>query len=233
MTYRSPKRHRISVFALTVMGAVLALAGTPSLVADVLPPAPPHRLALTLGSDTVELSDAAPNASVLLIGYERVWRGSEAILRQVQRDAVTSSTGTAVFEIGRPIEADSIWVAFDLSNGWHGAIGTPTRSVKDRTMAAGALVQAPGTGGYNQVQTSYAYQYIIAIRPGVGVWETTLADGGSADSDGETNGMAEAAITAFAGRNGSSATLTAIENGDVVAIFLPRQMAVLFNEVGK
>ncbi|MFL6245017.1 MAG: hypothetical protein ACJ74H_03260 [Thermoanaerobaculia bacterium] len=195
-------------------------------------PAPAHQLRMSLSADAIEIEHAAPGGTVLVIGYERIVRDFAPVYRRVQRERIADSNGSVSVPIGRPIAPTSFWVAFDLETGGHGALGGSKHKLREGELPDAAFRKG-SNGKKTKFSTAMDYVYVVAIRPRGGVWETTVGDGGESDDDGSLNGRIETDSGRFLKTKHARGDLSAFEEGDTVAMFVPHQMGYLVTRVKK
>jgi hypothetical protein len=148
---------------------------------------PPHRLDVALTSNGVSVKKATAGGSVLLVGYELTARDYSPVYRRVQRDQTAGADGSVQFDLGRPTASKSFWVVFDLTSGSYGASGTAARPLREKELRKEAF-KKESNGKRKKVETQFDCVYALAVRPGVGVWDVTVGDGGPEDDDGVLDG---------------------------------------------
>ena len=195
-------------------------------------PAPAHRLRVTASADAIEIERATPGGMVLVIGYERIVRDFAPVYRRVQREGIADAKGSGAVPIGREIAPTSFWVAFDLQSGGHGATGGSKLKLREGELPETAF-KKDSNGKKSKFFTATDYVYVVAIRPRVAVWETTVGDGGESDDDGALNGKIEMGSGRFLKTKHARDDFSVFEEGDVVAMFVPHQMGYLVTQVKK
>lgn len=193
---------------------------------------PPRSLAVAVSTDRIEIRRATPGGGVLLIGYELDSQAYSPVYRRFYAERTADGTGSVELDFGRPIVANSFWVAFDLTAGTYGASAHPSRTLREADVPDRALKRNSG-GHLEKIEAQLDYVYTLAIRPGVGVWDAITGDGGPSDADGGLDGKIEVAPGRLKKSRKTAGDLGEFREGDIIAIFAPHRMAYLITEVKK
>lgn len=193
---------------------------------------PPRRLGVTVGATSVTVERATAGGTVVLIGHALFRRDYAPVHLRVYREGTAGGDRTVRFELGRPIEPKSFWVAFDLATGAYGAESSPQQKLREAELPDEAFKKEPNAKR-KKIGLPLNYVYTLVIRPGQGVWELTAGDGGETDDDLALDGQVHLAAARMKGVAKTAAALDDFQKGDVVAVFAPHAMGYLVTEVNQ
>jgi hypothetical protein len=163
-----------------------------------------------------------PGAQVVWFSIAREPQGY--ISRVVRREDVVSadSEGRAVFPLAQGAPFKSIWVAVDLADGRFAVAapeGSPLREVDfpaDGVRPVGGLMR--------ELHDSRGAAEILVVRPGVGAWGLSVADGGRTDEDGANDGALVSSLREARAIGGGPATPEHFSPKDVLVMIDPQGM---------
>jgi hypothetical protein len=208
-------------FALAICCSVVASAAKP-----------PRRLDVVPSGKTITVQRGTAGAEIVLVGYELATLHYSPLYRRVVRRQTADGRGAVAFELGREVEAASVWVAVDVASGAYGSSGSRALKLREAELPPQALRRG-SSGNVNRVETRFDSVYSLVVRPGVGIWEMAAGDGAAGDSDGVLNGKLGFAPTSMKAIGKSRVAVGELQHGDVIVIFVPRQMGYLITEVKK
>ena len=203
--------------------------------------APP--LALTVSSTTATITNAAPNAAVLLVAeLISVERG---ILRrdEVQELVAANAQGVAEYASPRGVPFRSVWVAIEVASGRYTVAARPEFPLEVHPLAE-VLPQLSGTT--IQIDTTAAVGALVVPSLET-AWVAHGRDGAGSHRDGQDDGVVHLDLGSGASfgagpadlpQDGVVAPLPAIpanpaaEEGSVFAIIDARTLAVTIGTVG-
>jgi len=195
---------------------------------------PVARLKVDIASSHVSVDHATRGGNVLLIGYEQRAGEFSRAIRRVEREGVAAGDGSVQLDLppGYQIAPHSFWVAIDLASGNYGAVTGDGRKLREGELAGGDI-KKDTAGPRKHLVTHFDYVYMLVVRPGVGVWDLASGDGGPLDGDGEVDGKIELPVQQLKKRGTAAQDLDAYEEGDLLFLFVPRQMGYVLAEVPK
>lgn len=214
----------------TMLYLALLLLGAGSLHAAK----PVARLKVDVAPAHVTVDHATRGGKVLLIGYEQRAREFSRVIRRVEREGVAAPDGSVQLDMppGYQIVPNSFWVAIDLASGNYGAVTGDGRKLREGELAGGDI-KKDTSGRRKQLITHFDYVYMLVVRPGVGVWDLASGDGGPLDGDGVVDGKIELTAQQLKKRDTEAHDLEAYDAGDLLFVFVPRQMGYVLAEVAK
>jgi hypothetical protein len=179
---------------------------------------------LTFEPAAVVASGVTPKGKVVWFSVAREIADYAATV--VRRDEVVEDEdgdGKVRLEVGRPVPVQSVWIAVDLASGAF-AVAVPEGSRVSEIPQPG---RNPGRGEPGKpawVETDRRYLELAVVRPSVGAWAFTLADGGPDDEDGAADGSLTASLARMRGLGVSPAAPDRLSPRDVVAVVDPNRM---------
>jgi hypothetical protein len=153
--------------------------------AALLAQAPPT---LAFEPNALVASGVTPKGKVAWFGVARELEDYAATL--VRRDQILEDEdgdGKVRLDIGKPVPAQSVWVAVDLTSGAY-AVAVPEGSRAAELPMPGRNPGRGGAGKPEWVEVNRRFLEIAVVRPGQGAWALTAGDGGRADDDGASDG---------------------------------------------
>lgn len=192
---------------------------------------PPHKLKLDPDGSRVTVGKATPGGRVLLIGYEQTTRDYSRVFRRVEKEGVADDKGELRFELGRPIAPRSFWLAVDLMTTGYGAVTADGKKLREGEILPGAF-RMKGSRRERAI-VRFDYVRVLVVRAQSGVWELTSSDGGPLDADEVLDGEIDLDVRKFARRGDGSTSLDEYRDGDLVIVFVPREMGYVVTVVGR
>jgi hypothetical protein len=166
---------------LGTLGLLLAFhAATTTTAAAAAPPK------LTFAEQAIAGSGFSPGGQVIWLAVARVVAEDYYVtLSRFQSVTSAAADGTARDDLGQPLPSTSLWLAVDLTTGAYSLAspsGAPPRVAVSPTLRVGS-----GTTS-DLVEDRRQSLSALLVRPGVGAWGLTVADGSAADEDGAGDG---------------------------------------------
>lgn len=215
---------RVSLLVITIF----VLLSPPRLDAAK----PPRRLDVQCANREVQVRHATAGGEVILIGYELTTFRDAPLHRRVWRGAIAGDDGTVAIDLGRDIAPISMWVAFDVATGAYGSGTARSLKLREADLPPQALERGAG-GKVEKIETRVDQIYSFVVRPGVGYWEAAAGDGAAGDDDGVLDGRIRFSPKGLRKIGRSANDFDDLRDGDILAVFVPRQMGYLITEVKK
>jgi hypothetical protein len=177
-----PKNGTSSFLAFT-------LAGFAALWSVFAAGAPPAHLvpSIAVNAGGLTVSGLTPGALAIVFGITRITKGDMAgyarhnyLLRSV--DAL----GNARINHA-PLPAVSVWCVVDLRTGSYAMTAPAGYTIRRTSLPANAFRGAPNAQ-LNSLRLKHDFVEVLWVRPGVGVWEASVGDGGEGDADHTVDG---------------------------------------------
>jgi hypothetical protein len=171
-----------------------ALLVTLCFQAAALSAAAQNPLGMTFGKTTINVTGLEPGGSAIVFGVSRApipgaymdrverW---QATVEDVRRD------GTAAFDVGKEIPAESVWAVVDLRNGRYVTRAGGGAAVV--TMRGNPLRR--GSADPDRFAFDHGYLLLLYVHPGMGAWTWYAMDGTRTDIDGSSNGTTMVALS--------------------------------------
>ncbi|HRC87348.1 MAG TPA: hypothetical protein PK413_17240 [Thermoanaerobaculia bacterium] len=202
-------------------GLLLAL---PFLLTPPAQALAPPGLELAFDTSALIARNLTPGGTVLFFGLAREAKeGGNVLVRREQELADDDADGKVVWDLGTPLSTRAVWALVDESTG-----AVVFANPDAEGPAPGLLF--PSTGLYHDLAAGSALAdervevEVLWLRPGVGAWKLSAADGDPSDLDGETNGFLSWAAGAGTPLAGGPAAPTSFATGDVVLVLDPLTM---------
>lgn len=189
-----------------------------ALLVAVQSPADSAGLTVRVADRELLVTGARPRASVVVIGVTREPRGFHSLVRtHALPPVVADSRGTAVIPFDAEIPAKSLWVAADVQTGMTGA-GAPDGYPVRQFEAAHVGVAA------ERVVLRRTAIELLVIRPGAGVWSSSINEGGRGDGDRTADGRISVLPAELPPVIGNGRMTDGFRPGDIVVALDPDQM---------
>lgn len=213
-----------------VLALVVAKAVLTGLVSEPTPVAARTAGAPSPGALTPLLFDAgAVTAEGVTAGGTVVWF-AVSVERDGYFDTVRRPAAAVVdedgdrscrFEPEGGVPDRSVWAAVDFATGGF-AIATPGRAPWfEEAPPPNELVEFGSAEPLVELRDARGYAEILLVRPGVGAWTVSAADGGPADADGANDGLLEVPLDRLEPLVGAAPPPSALASGDVVVTIDP------------
>ena len=215
-----------SIFS--VMTAAVAAPVYATCIGDKLAP-----LTITATEKSVAVEGGTAGGRMLVIGYGRSW-DPQRYTSQFERYRAFHATdhlGTVTFERSRPFAADTLWTAVDVQSGRCGTTTAPVDRGERRHKALTKDNIRPSNGQLRKIAADLELAYVIVVRPGAGIWELPVGDGGPEDEDQMPDGKITLDVERLQPLGDSGAPPDRIAKGDVVLVFAPHSAAASFGRV--
>ena len=193
---------------------------------------PPRRLDVQCTDREVRVRHATAGGEVILIGYELTTFQDAPLYRRVWRGAIAGGDGTIAIDLRRDVAPVSMWVAFDVATGAYGSVTARSLKLRESDLPPQALKRGAG-GKVEKIETRVDQIYSFVLRPGVGYWEAGAGDGAEGDADGMLNGRIDFSPKGLRKIGRSAKDFDDLRDGDILAVFVPRQMGYFITEVKK
>lgn len=195
---------------------------------------PIPKLKVEVAADYVEVQHATRGGTVLVIGFERSAHEFSRVFRRIERQGTAAGDGSVRLPMppGHEHVANSFWVAVDLASGDYGAVTGDGRKLREGDLLADAL-KKDNAGRRKRVVTRFDSVFMLVIRPGAGAWDLTTGDGGPSDEDGQVNGQIDMDVSRLSRRGTGVTDFDEYREGDLVIVFVPRQMGYVLAGVTK
>ncbi len=175
-------------------------------------------LTVRVGNRELLVTGARPRASVVVIGVTREPRGFHSLVRtHALPPAVADSRGAVAIPFDAEIPAKSLWVAADVQTGMTGAgapDGYPVRQFETAHVGVAA----------ERVVLQRTALELLVIRPGSGVWSSSMNEGGRGDGDRTPDGRISILPVELAPVIGNGRMTDGFRPGDIVIALDPDQM---------
>jgi hypothetical protein len=189
---------------------------------------------ISFASEAVTVSGLTPGGKVVWFSVAR--EISERLATIVRREKIAAdedNDGTVLFEIGRKVPFQSIWVAVDLATGTAAVAVPEGNSLRSVPLPAQSMGRGEGAEP-DWLQDTRGYVEILLVRPGQGAWGATVGDGGKDDDDGAYDGRLRAALPHLRGVGPSPpAAPERFKAGDVVLVIDPNLMEVSAHQLAE
>ena len=180
-------------------------------------------LGVSFTSHEVVASNAAAGSQVLFFGDQVEPRTYTSAYFHGADIVTASGTGTATFDIRRPIPRSSVWIAVDLATG-DTAVGLQPGSTASEYVFNADTLKHEFTGNIAKLDLPFLLADILLVRPGEGAWRVSAADGGRHDGDGLQNGQMTLSLEALDEIEKDKKPPHALKKGDVLVIVSPRSL---------
>lgn len=197
--------------------ATLALLGGLAAHAQTAP-------TLTLGLTSVTASGLTPSGSALWFGATRVGNGAFNQSSLVQKEVSADVTGWTELPLDGELPARSLWAVVDATSGAF-AVAVPEGFDRLEEPFVASEVGRSSDGVADRLVAAHPWLFLLVVRPGVGAWSGTVADGRESDADGVKDGVVVAPLAALSPLAGSSPSPAALLAGDVVVWIDPRSLS--------
>ncbi len=165
------------------------------LLLRALPPAtaaaPPQ---VAFAASSLQGSGFSPGGQVAWFGAARVVEDYYLTLAHFQGVTAADTSGAASFDLGRTVPPTSAWIAVDLATGAYTLAAPGKGAVRQVDLGPGVLRVGSG-GAPDSVVDRRSIVEALLVRPGLGAWELTVADGGAADEDGASDGRLQFSLS--------------------------------------
>lgn len=164
-----------------------------------------------------------PGAQVVWFSIAREPQGY--VSRVVRREDLVSDVdkdGSAAFPLEEGAPVKSIWVAVDLSDGRFAVAAPEGFALREVGFPADGV--RPVGGLLRELRNARGAAEILVVRPGVGAWGLSVADGGQTDEDGANDGTLIASLSDAYAIDGSPETPGHLSPRDVLVMIDPQRM---------
>ncbi len=134
--------------------------------------------------------------------------------------------GQARLEVGDGVYLASAWWAVDLASGGF-AVGAPEDYPVSWLATDEESLEAPTTPSPDLAIFHHSRLELLVVRPGTGAWRTSAVDGGSADLDGEPDGVIHIGFAGMAPVASEGTALAGLQSGDLLFAIEPNTLEVL------
>ena len=196
------------------------------------PTAPPP-LKIRFDGAAVIASGGTAGADVLFTGCTRRYADYSSRLAFHLALAKAGANGEARYTIPNQtvVEPNSFWIAADVSSGSY-AVAAPDGTPLRQLSGAGSFANG-NNGQTNKLVSGLTYAQVVLVRPGIGAWTRTIADGGPADRDGKSNGHIEGGPDDMTPIGAAGPAPKKYDKDDLVFIIAEDQMAFFVTRIGE
>ena len=180
-------------------------------------------LSLSIGANEVKASNASKGSKIVFFGDQIEPRTYFASYFH-GADVIASSTdGSAIFDLQRPVPRSAVWIAVDSETG-DVAMAIPPGSPALEYVPDADSLKHDFSGNIAKLQLPFIIADVLLVRPGDGAWRISVADGGPKDEDHQHNGKTSASIETLAQFEREKKPPNALKRGDVLVIIEPRSL---------
>lgn len=180
---------------------------------------------LRLDGERVVASGVTSGSDVVVIGIGRRLDGSISyLLHRASRESDHDGDGVVTIDSGWNGSPYAVWAMVDLTSGAHASVKsdstvTAALALPEDAMAAPAIGES--TGKPTSLRLDGRRCHALLVRPGVGAWQGTVADGSASDGDRQGNGSLELAIAGLEPVGLGEVSPLAFESRDVLVLIDP------------
>ncbi len=159
------------------------------VLASLLVPAVWAQPTLQLDATTIVATGLTPNGSAVLVGVVRDRSGHQTIIwhsTEILTD--TEGRGTVELEPQAPLDQSSVWAVIDLTTGASGVAASGSGLLLEDPPPEDLVTWEPD-GTVATFGTRLVTADLVVVRPGIGAWKLSARDGGTADLDGQLDGV--------------------------------------------
>jgi hypothetical protein len=190
MTARPIDRRTRLMLGIVVLLTLFPPSGSSADDSDQGPPDP---AGLDVAETAVRATGLTPGGESVVFAVGRLSMPYLTRVIHWQEAVVADDEGALLFEVSDGVPAASVWVVAEPASGVV-LLEIASEAVPPTAELPPGALRASPAGGRNRLVQRFAGVRVLFVRPGVGAWAGFLADGGSEDADGETDGSVEIAL---------------------------------------
>jgi len=209
--------------------AFWSLAFLAVAAAEGAQPAPPvaNAPSIVFDGSSVVASGLTSGGQAVVFGVAREVQDFVANLVRREEIVTADATGTARYELGRPVPGQSVWVIVDLATGGAATAAPEGFSfVQTDFRGRGAAALASDRDG---IADDRSLLDLLVVRPGQGAWSATVGDGGPLDEGPPADGKVEISLAGFKPLGASPAPPARFSGRDVVVAIDPLFLSVILH----
>jgi hypothetical protein len=184
-------------------------------------------LNLQFNEQTITVHDATPGARVLLFGVTRdVLRTHPVFVGKIIESQFLTDAdgdGLVIYDLGKSVPQQGIWVAVDMSSGQYVAAPSPGYEPVVLPLTSDAA-KHDNAGQLKKIEWPVSEADLLVVRPGMGAWHLYASRSSELDENKSNNGPLRLDVEAMQSIGDSPAPPKNLKKGDIVAIFNPRRM---------
>lgn len=184
-------------------------------------------LSITLEEKAVTLSGVTPGQSAVLMGVDR--RPIEfgvAVSRRFETLTDTDADGVVRFDMPEGVSLGSAWWGADLTSGELVSGGGDPNGLVLMATEDRSISSAPAPGELLLGVLHHPRLELALVRPSVGAFYSSLAEGGGGDEDGLPDGVISLSLLSLAPTTSGQSSLTDIQTNDVLFGIDPHTLEV-------
>ena len=197
-----PSRSGVFAVLVAIIVSLAAAATPPSVTFD------------DEGADVI----SRPGSKVAWLTVAREQAGAIQRVTSLRGHAAVSPAGRLRVQMKKAATARALWLVVNVDDG-HAAQIAPPRYAISHTPVPIAAVE-----GRSSFSVTAPLAKVLYVRPGVGAWAFSGAEGRTGDADGQENGVIAVSLTALEAIQGNDRPPTTIEPGDVILAIDSRWM---------
>ena len=176
--------------------------------------APPPSPAMTFDKETIAIAPVEKKASVYIFGVSREPKGYYNHVMNHETMLQDDGSGSVTWNVGA-YSVRSIWFAIDLSTGaW--VASHPAAYPASAIEFEGKNLKKDVAGDITQLAFDGWAVDLVVVRPGTGVWGSSINSGGSIDEGKETGRVTISTLQLEPRAGTTAAAPKKLKKGDVV-----------------
>lgn len=190
---------------------------------------PNSTLTLGVSARSIEVTEVRPGAEVVIAGFYQDAKGYHSALGHIYRKIADEDSDRILsFDFGRAIPPRSVWFVIDSLSG-DVAYATPSGyEPRVRELPAGTLRRDDD----DVLELSRRSVRILLLRPGRGVWQAAVEQGGLRDEDGANDGRIRISLRNLKSFNDAPAAPQTLAPSDVLVIVDPYTLEFFVTRIG-
>jgi hypothetical protein len=184
-------------------------------------------VSVTFEPSAVVATGISPSQQVVVFGVAREPTAfSVRVVSRVEVLTDEDGDGKVSYAVEAGLVGASVWWVVDLATG-EAAVGAPEDfevrwvPAEDETLPSASAAEPELT------VSQRSRLEVLLVRPGVGAWRGSAADGGRADSDASPDGVLRVPLLGLDPVETSAEPLTSLQGGDLLFAIAPNTLEVL------
>jgi len=211
------------------VGTALGIAALATIAYGAPPVAP---LSVVLQQKTVTVAGVSPGGEVTILADQIEPRQFEPALIHIKA-LLNGIGGQAQLTLREhDVQRSSVWIAIDNKTGAYG-VALPPGSLFHEVLVPSHDLVRNGKGDVVKMDVPFTIVDLLVVRPAVGAWHGTIADGSADDDDPKPNGRTGCDVAKLKqlGKIDHGA-LDKLKNDDVVVGIDPASATYFVTRVG-
>lgn len=180
---------------------------------------------ITFEADAIA-ARVTPGAKTAWLGIVREPTGyGVRVSEHAKIEVDTDGDGIVRYALAGASQLDSVWLVVDMTSGESALEGPSMPAHRRRTLPEAAL-HGRGNGVSAQVRGSHEVAMLWFVRPGVGAWYATSADGALSDGDNVPDGTSTAVLASLHAVGDSPEAPDDFVREDIVVVVDPFTLTV-------